>query len=392
MSQTQVSKFGFSNYMNEKYLLVGDGLIPDWVLEKINSFRNNINNIAKNSVTELPTEQSLNDLIKALEVNILPPNFKITKPLDKPEVTKLIRQFAEELNDLEFTWYNWLLMNAGFLLSTILPTSLDEDSLTIPDDIQLKRKQITEEFRKTGDKHKYNKEIEVLAKEALEYFTKTGNALGDFINSKANGTLAHIQELLIGIGFALNSKGEIVDVITNSLVEGVDQTDYFSNSSQGIVALFSKSNETAKPGYLGKKLSNVLEKVKLGGTDCGSTGRLEVQTKNKMYLSTFVGRNFSNTKNGSTRVFTEKDIDINLNKPLFFRDPMFCRSRGETITICEKCYDQNLLDRFSFKEGDNIGLLTSTGILGSLINLTLKKSHTGISLDLAEVDLTKDLS
>ena len=70
MSQTQVSKFGFSNYMNEKYLLVGDGLIPDWVLEKINSFRNNINNIAKNSVTESPTEQSLNDLIKALEVNI----------------------------------------------------------------------------------------------------------------------------------------------------------------------------------------------------------------------------------------------------------------------------------------------------------------------------------
>ena len=43
------------------------------------------------------------------------------------------------------------------------------------------------------------------------------------------------------------------------------------------------------------------------------------------------------------------------------------------------------------KDNDNVGLLSSTGMLGSLINLTLKKSHTGISLNLEEVDLTKDL-
>jgi hypothetical protein len=47
--------------------------------------------------------------------------------------------------------------------------------------------------------------------------------------------------------------------------------------------------------------------------------------------------------------------------------------------------------KHKIKDNDNVGLLSSTGMLGSLINLTLKKSHTGISLNLEEVDLTKDL-
>ena len=385
-----INKHEFSNNINDKFLLVGDAKIPQSVQDKINGFRSDLYIIAKNCSGE-PTLKEFNDIIKILEHYILPEGFKITKPLDKSVISNMISEYGEKLNDTDFVWYKWLLMNAGFLLSSVLPTSLDEDSLTIPEEIQTKRRLMIDEFKRTNDKHQYNKNLQELAKETLAYFTKTGNALGDFLNSKANGSLDHIQELLLGIGFALNAKGEIVDTITNCLVEGVSQTDYFSNSSQAIQALHAKSHGTAAPGYLGKRLSNVCEKVKLGEDDCGTSTFLTLRTKDADYLKTWVGRTFKTNKTGWA-IFNKDDVKKYLDEELHFRDPLFCRSKTQgTVSICKKCYDIQLIQKFQMKEGHNIGLLTSTGILGSLINLTLKKSHTEVSLGLVEVDLTKDL-
>lgn len=373
---------------NGKFLLPGQAEMPDWVLDRINSFKTNLYKIVK--ISDGPNKETLDQIVKLLKDYIFPSGVVITKRISKPELAKIVKQYDKLIdNDSEFSWFIWLLMNAGFLLSTILPISIDEDSLTIPEEIKAKRKLIIQKYKESNDKYQYMKEIQELAKEALEYFTKNENAIGDFVTSKANGTLDHIQELLIGIGFAINSKGEIIDTITNCLVEGVDQTDYFSNSSQGIQALFAKSSETSKPGYLGKKLSNICERIKLGEMDCGTKNRLLINTTNLEFLSSFVGMNYSNTKSGDTKEFLDEDVAKNKGKDIFFRASPFCKSKNQTI--CFKCYSASYIRNYKLRPGANIGLYASTGMTGSLVNLTLKKSHTGVSLNQQEVNLIKDL-
>ena len=375
------------------FLLRGDAKFTEDVKERYNTFRTELNNIARNLGTSTIQREDYDKIVALLNKYIVAPGFKITKRLSKPVLTEFIKDYSEKLNDQDFIWFKWLLMNAGFLLSTILSDSLDENSLILPEEFVNKRKAIIKEYEENKNnphaKFKYVKDIETLAKEVLDWFVKEDNALGNFINSKTNGNLTHVQEILLGIGLTLNSKGEITDTVTRSLVEGLNQTDYFSNSSQAIIALFAKSNETAKPGYLGKKISNVAEKLKFKDIDCGTKGRLGINTKNKDFLKSFSGLNFSTTKNGQTKEFTLNDVNSHLNKDLYFRSPYHCRASGNYI--CRECYDQDYRRKHKIKDNDNIGLLSSTGMLGSLINLTLKKSHTGISLNLEEVDLTKDL-
>lgn len=373
---------------NGKFLLPGNAVMPEWVLDRINAFKTGLYIIARDAKTD--DKETLEKMTKLLKNFIIPPGVVINKRISKPELANITKQYDKVIHDdAEFTWFIWLLMNAGFLLSTVLPTSIDEDSLTVPDEIKIRRRTATAEYKETGDKYKYLKDIQDIAKEALAYFSKHENAIADFVNSKANGSLDHIQELMVGIGFAINAKGEIIDTITNCLVEGVDQTDYFSNSSQGIQALYAKSSETSKPGYLGKKLSNICERIKLGSIDCGTKNRLLINSTNVEFLESFVGMNFSNTKSGDTKEFQKEDAKQSSGKDLFFRSPYYCRSKGNTY--CAKCYSLEYIRNYKLRSGDNIGLYASTGMTGSLVNLTLKKSHIGVSLNQQEVDLIKDL-
>ena len=218
------------------FLLRGDAKFPEDIKERYNTFKKELYNLSRSlGTTEIKSKEDYDKIVALLNKYIVAPGFKITKRLSKPVLSEFIKSYSEKLSDHDFIWFKWLLMNAGFLLSSVLVDSLDENSLILPDEFIVKRKAITKEFEENKDnphaKFKYVKEIEALAKEVLDWFVKEENALGNFINSKTNGNLTHVQEILLGIGLTLNTKGEITDVVTRSLVEGLNQTDYFSNSS-----------------------------------------------------------------------------------------------------------------------------------------------------------------
>lgn len=376
---------------NGNFILPSGAQYPDWAIDRINHFKNIM--VSLSNDYRDPTKEFYEKIVKALEMFILPKDVKITKALTKPEIENLVNKIEKVTTDEDFAIYIWLLMNAGFYLSTVLPISIDEDSLTIPETILSKRLASVQKFKETKDKVQYLKEVEEISKEVLQYMKDQDNAFGLFLESKANGTLDHIQELLVGVGLALNSKGEIVDVVTNCLVEGVTQTQYFSKGSTGIVALFAKSSETAKPGYLGKKLSNICEKLKLShDLDCGTTKLIPINTINPNFLKSFIGQYFSEKKNATRqnlKEFTKEDVNKYVNKLIYFRFPTYCKSSG--MNICYSCYNQEFIRNHKLKPGDNIGLFTSTGMTGSLVNLTLKKSHQGINIKTEKVNFLKDL-
>ena len=170
------------------FLLRGDAKFPEDVKERYNTFRTELNNIARNLGTSPIQREDYDKIVALLNKYIVAPGFKITKRLSKPVLTEFIKDYSEKLNDQDFIWFKWLLMNAGFLLSTILSDSLDENSLILPEEFVNKRKAIIKEYEENKNnphaKFKYVKDIETLAKEVLDWFVKEDNALGNFINSK----------------------------------------------------------------------------------------------------------------------------------------------------------------------------------------------------------------
>ena len=84
------------------------------------------------------------------------------------------------------------------------------------------------------------------------------------------------------------------------------------------------------------------------------------------------------------------DKDKNLiGKKVKLRSPLYCKAQDG---ICETCLNPVYVKRLQLKPGVKIGLIVATSIgADALVNLTLKKSHVGISLDLEEVNLEEDI-
>ena len=206
------------------------------------------------------------------------------------------------------------------------------------------------------------------------------------MNSKAKGNVSHIQSLLLSVGLSINSFGEINDVIGNSHAEGLTQTQFFNGSSQGIASLYAKSSETSKPGYLSRKASAISERIKLSSLkDCGADKYLNIKVSDSALLESLLGRYYKGFGNVELQVSKTSDL---VGKTIKLRSPLYCKAKDG---ICEKCYNPEYIQKMKLKPGANIGLLASTGMTNSIINLTLKASHVGLSLDQEELNFIDEV-
>src|SRR5574344_436500 len=111
---------------NGNFILPSGAQYPDWAIDRINHFKNIM--VSLSNDYRDPTKEFYEKIVKALEMFILPKDIKITKALTKPEIENLVNKIEKVTTDEDFAIYIWLLMNAGFYLSTVLPISIDEDS------------------------------------------------------------------------------------------------------------------------------------------------------------------------------------------------------------------------------------------------------------------------
>jgi len=357
---------------------------PEWVEKDLEAFFDE----AKKALGK-PNE---NDQIKKLlEKYILNNKVKPDYPLTKKNIGKLVEKMWEKYPENEFIYRYWMLMRAGFFLSTFKPSGFSPESLKLPKEFQDKKIKLLQEYEKKVKeigKDKailwIDKEFNKLTDEVIKYWEKNGVNIVDLIKSKAKGSPSDIRKLLVAVGLSITSAGTINDVIMHSQIEGLEQTEFFHYSSQAIQALYAKSSETAVPGYLARKLSTIAEPVVLSEiNDCKSNKYLEVEILDQDILEALDGRMMN------TGELIDKDNTKLIGKKVKIRSPLFCRARDG---ICTVCYNPKIVKKLGFKPGERIGLIATTQLGdAALVNLTLKKSHTGLSLNLEHVDLNKDI-
>jgi len=277
-------------------------------------------------------------------------------------------------------------------LGTFIPSSFSPESIILPEEFKRKKLKIEktfyEEEKVNKDKAiiKANKDIDKLAKELLQFYRDHDIKVHNIIDSSSRGGIDDIRKMLLSVGLSINAKKEVNDVILTSHTEGLSQTQFFNYSSQGIVALYQKSTDTAIPGYLIRKLYSIMDPVNLSkDLDCGSTKYFKFEIANQDMLSRLLGRQL---KNGD--IISEEDIEDGdlVGKTVYLRSPLYCQSRDG---ICKACYGPLGVDMLELKPKDNIGKRSIGSIAEKLVNLTLKSAHTGLSLDQEEVNLIEDI-
>ncbi len=363
---------------------------PEWVNVRLDKFFTRLKQDTSKNLSESLLRDSI---IDNLEDNILHSKVKITKTLTKKTISELINKTDSVTdNGIDFMWFYYLLMQAGFTLSSVIPSSFQPEALTLPKKFVSAKNEAVDVYKKSKqtpeDALKLQKDMTKIAKEVQSYFIENKIYVADLLGdqSGAKGGVEHIQSLLLAVGLSINSFGEINDVITNSHVEGMTQTEFFNGSSQAIQALYAKSSETAKPGYLGRKLSAIAERIKLSNLeDCGTKKYLEIKIRDKDMLKSFEGRYYRTKVGIEMQLTTKSDV---VGETVKLRSPLYCHAKDG---ICHRCYNPLFISKMNLRAGDNIGLIASTGLTGSLVNLTLKKSHVGVGLDKQDVDLRDEI-
>jgi DNA-directed RNA polymerase subunit beta' len=360
--------------------------VPAAVQERLDNFTKAIKE-ANN------TKQAMQKCKAALETYILPKGVKLTAALTKSEIGSLITRIADSVaNDIDFMWDYWLLLNAGFLVSTQFPSSLDNKSFDIPKKFKIERDQFVKAFNDGKITIvQLDKAFTNLTKDIVKDFKERGVTVSDILDSGAAGTIDSIRQMVVGLGITINAKKEVIDVIGNSLSEGQTQTEYFHQASHAIQALYAKSSDTAIPGYAGRKLSTIMEHIKLSATkDCGSTNGLKLKVKDKTFMWAIVGKYQIVPKTVINRAGIKliTDADNLIGKSVLLRSPLYCKAKDG---ICETCLNKQWVDKLHLSAGANIGLMSSTYITGVMTTLTLKKSHTGILLGQQKINLLDEI-
>jgi len=366
-------------------------MMPDWVEKNLKDFKDQAREIISNA--DESSIDSINPKIKKLiEELILDNKVKPKYPLNKKTLGKLSNEMWKVFGEDEFMYRYWILQEAGFFLSTFKPSGFEPEALQLPEKFVKRKDALLKEFEKRVKEHGkdkavawIDKEFNNLTNEVIDYWEEKGINVVDMIRSGARGGPADIRKMLVAVGLSIDSSGKPNDVIMTSQIEGLSQTQFFHYSSQAIMALYAKSSETAVPGYLARKLSTVADAVNLSEVeDCKTKRFLEVTVLDSDVLNALDGRVLHTGK----VIDSEKDTNL-IGKKIKIRSPLYCKA---TDGICATCYNKKIIQKMNWQPGEKIGLHAAT-TLGdqALVNLTLKKSHVGLSLNMETVDLEKDI-
>ena len=118
---------------NQEFIYPRHALPPEWVSSRLDNFHKTLKNDTEKYSSINALVQLQNSTIDNIEKNILPKGIKITKVLDKKGIAKLIDSLDKTIQSgIEFMWYYYLIMQAGFTLSSVLPSSFSPEALILP--------------------------------------------------------------------------------------------------------------------------------------------------------------------------------------------------------------------------------------------------------------------
>lgn len=264
-----------------------------------------------------------------------------------------------------------------------------------------KTEEVSEQFADglLSEEERYRKTVEIWqeARSKIEKImpqTLSENSSGkDMLTSGARGSINAIVQMGGMKGLIINTSGRTLDFpIIPSNIEGLSSLEYFVTTHGSRKGLVDTALNTAKAGYLTRRLVDVAQDAIVSTEDCGDTSGMKA-TPIKSEAGSLA---FPLSKRVRGRV-AAKDViapngDVIFKKghliskseaaqidevgvgEMYIYTPLTCKARHG---ICQKCYGLDMGRNKIIKLGEAVGIVAAQAIGEPGTQLTMRTFHQG---------------
>ncbi len=305
----------------------------------------------------------------------------------------------------------------GFKYSTVSGTTWGLDNVKVP----LDKKKIIEAGKKLeeeiilqwqegllSEEEKYQKIIEIWTqtKKNLEKILpgtldKKGST-HDLFTSKARGDMRSLTQMTGMIGLIQNNQGKILEFpIIPSYYEGLSPIEYFVITHGARKGASDTALNTAKAGYLTRRLVDVAHDVVITERDCGTKDGIMVSRENISGIEIPLSKNLrgrvlaADLKDSAGKVLYKRGFLVTKEEAhniegaglmeIFVRSPLTCKT---VHGLCVQCYGLDLGRNALVEDGEAVGIIAAQAIGEPGTQLTLRTFHAG---GVAGTDITTGL-
>jgi DNA-directed RNA polymerase subunit beta' len=225
----------------------------------------------------------------------------------------------------------------------------------------------------------------------------------DMINSGARGTMNNVIQMAGMKGLIQNNQGRTIEFpVIPSYIEGLSPVEYFITTHGSRKGLSDTALNTARAGYLTRRLVDVSQDITIYEEDCGTVNGKIVRKRVISGLEIPISK-------GLTGRIIHEDIFVPGTKEVLFAkgsllskaDSLVVEKAGvETVLVrspltcechygvCQQCYGLDLGRNHLVKLGEAVGIVAGQAIGEPGTQLTLRTFHQG---GVVGVDITQGL-
>ncbi len=339
--------------------------------------------------------------------NVLPANY----PFVNKEITKsILNGIIDDLIIMEglskVAPYIDALKDFGFLYLTKSGVTWSMDDVNVPEgkaalikEAENASQEILEQYNEgllsESEKRRKNEvlwqntksQIEKLVGQDLDKY----GPVYDMVTSGARGNLSNLTQMVGMAGLIANAQGEILELpIISSYKEGFSPIEYFISSHGARKGMTDTALNTAKSGYLTRKLFVVAQSVMITEEDCGTKEGMSVhriglsgieQSMIKIATGRILAKDITNAagevlfkRNHLITKQEAKTLDEQGIQEVFIRSPISCKTPGG---ICRMCYGSDLGRNALVETGEAVGTIAAQAIGEPGTQLTMRTFHSG---------------
>ena len=255
--------------------------------------------------------------------------------------------------------------------------------------------QYNEGLLSRGEKRRMNIETWIGAKNDIEKqipdtLQKDGSVY-DMWKSGARGSIGQITQMAGMVGLMQNTKGDTIEFpIIASMKEGLTPIEYFITTHGSRKGLADTALQTAKAGYLTRRLFDVAQDAIITEKDCGVKEGVIINKISASGLEISIAKNIkgrilaADAQDSKGKVLVKKGTFLTPEEAkkiedagvesVSVRSPMVCKTKQG---ICQGCYGVDMTTGVMVAIGEAVGTIAAQAIGEPGTQLTMNTKHAG---------------
>ncbi|MFC1732605.1 DNA-directed RNA polymerase subunit beta' [candidate division KSB1 bacterium] len=339
--------------------------------------------------------------------SVLPSDYPfINDEMTNKKMSGLVDDLIEKYGLTEIPEILDKIKEVGFKYATSSGITWSLSDLVIPEEkkdiittARAKSEEIISQFNNgllsAVERHRMAVEVWLKAKNDIEELLPTSldpnGSMNDMLVSGARGSIGQLSQMAGMKGLIQNPKGETIEFpIVASMKEGLSPIEYFINTHGSRKGMTDTALQTAKAGYLTRRLFDVAQDAIVSEEDCKTKESVKITRESASGIQVSVARDIVGRylaegvkdskgdilyKKGTLIRHKEaKEIEDSGAEEVFVRSPMTCKS---VHGICQTCYGIDLSKGELVDIGEAVGTIAAQAIGEPGTQLTMRTFHAG---------------